>query len=325
VEAVSDIEPPDYERGESVPTRNAYGHGLNHVAPAFSHLVALAGEVSNSTRAEYFAHKHPGRFFEMFVAEQNMVGAALGLALRGCEPFVSTFAAFMTRAADQIRMSQYSTPTLRFVGSHAGVSIGPDGPSQMGLEDLALFRSLVDAVVLYPCDAMSTERLVEAMAAHEGIAYLRTTRGKTPVLYDRDATFRIGGSTVLRESEADEVTLIAAGITVHEALEAHARLAGAGLAARVIDLYSVAPLDVATLRAAADATELLVTIEDHYAAGGIGEAVCAALSDHPTPIRMLAVRDRPRSGAPEAQLEDHGLSASRIVDAVRAARRRPPA
>ncbi|WP_153556344.1 transketolase [Roseimaritima sediminicola] len=309
-------ESPGYSLGDEVATRDAYGNALLHLAAKYPQLVSLDAEVSNSTRAQRFQEAHPGRFFEMFIAEQNMVGAATGMALRGKIPFVSTFAAFLTRAFDQIRMAPHSEAAIKFVGSHCGVSIGQDGPSQMGLEDIAMFRTLQDAAVLYPCDAVSTEKLADEMAAYEGIAYLRTTRGDTPVLYESDESFSIGGSKILRRSDDDQVTLIGAGITLHECLDAQERLAQQGIAARVIDLYSIKPLDHATVRQAADQTQVVFTVEDHYPEGGIGEAVLTSLSDHPTPVRCLAVRKRPLSGAPEKLLDNEGISAAGIVEAV---------
>jgi len=308
--------PPDYSVGDGIPTRNAYGNALRRLAEQYPRMVVLDGEVANSTRAEYFRDAFPERYYEMFIAEQNMVGTALGLSLRGKMPFVSSLAAFLTRAFDQIRMSCHSAPNLKFVGSHAGVSIGQDGPSQMGLEDLAMFRTLPGAVVLYPCDAMSTERLVEAMADYHGTAYLRTTRGATPVIYEVEDEFPIGGSKVVRSSDADTATVIAAGVTLHEALKAYEHLQSEGTSIRVIDVYSIKPLDEETLRQAAAETGLLITVEDHYAEGGLGEAVCAALAGTATPIRRLAVDHRPRSGPSTRLLDDQGISARAIIDAV---------
>jgi len=312
------VESPSYEIGDEVPTRDGYGRALRRLAPHFPDLVVLDGEVCNSTRAQIFRDAHPQRYFEMFIAEQNMVGAALGLALRGRLPFVSTFAAFMTRAFDQIRMSPHSGANLKLAGSHAGVAIGEDGPSQMGLEDIAMFRTVPGSAVLHPCDAMSTERLVEAMAHHDGLAYLRTMRGATPVIYGGDDVFHIGGCHVLRQGDRDTVTLVAAGVTVHEALEAHDRLKRDGIHVRVIDLYSIKPLDEQALREAARATGRIVTLEDHCPEGGLGEAVCAALADMPVPVEILAVRRRPRSGRPEELLDQQGLSADRIVEKLKA-------
>jgi transketolase len=309
---------PQYQLGDKVATRNAYGNALVRIATQFPNLISLDGEVSNSTRADVFKDAHPDRFFEMYIAEQNMAGAALGLAMRGKLPFVSSFAAFLTRAFDQIRMSQYSEPNLKFVGSHAGVSIGQDGPSQMGLEDLAMFRSLRDGVVLYPSDAVSCERLVECAAGHRGIVYLRTTRGGTPVIYSAQEEFAIGGSKVLRSSDHDRATVVAAGITLHEALAAQEDLAVEGISARVIDLYSIQPLDRGTLEGAARDTGAVVTVEDHYAAGGLGEAVASALAGTAMRFRSLAVRAKPKSGKPQELLSLEGIDRSAIADAVRA-------
>ena len=307
----------DYPIGEKEATRTAYGDAIMRLGDKFSEMVVLDGEVSNSTRAEYFQEKYPERYFEMYVAEQNMVGAALGMSLRGKLPFVSTFAAFFSRAFDQIRMSPYSNANIKFVGSHCGVEIGQDGPSQMGLEDIALFRSVLGSVVLYPSDAVSTQKCVEQMAIHTGIAYLRTTRGKLPTLYDSNEHFPIGGSKVLRESREDQVTLVAAGVTLHEALQAAEALKASGLPARVIDLYSVKPLDADTLRKAARETNLIVTVEDHFAAGGIGEAVSSELADMSTPVQSLCVTVRPRSGQTQQLLDQQGISADKIVQAVK--------
>jgi transketolase len=300
-----------------VATRHAYGTALERLFPRFPDMVALDGEVSNSTYSEIFMQKHPDRFFEMFIAEQNMVGAALGLSLRGKIPFVSTFAAFFTRAFDQIRMSQYSNANIKFCGSHAGVSIGEDGSSQMGLEDLAMFRTLRDALVLYPSDAVSAEKLVEAMAGHPGIAYLRTTRQNTPVLYRNDEAFPIGGSKTLRSSKTDAATLVAAGITVHEALKACDELKTSGIPVRVIDLYSIKPIDAATLKKAADETGVIVTIEDHYPEGGIGEAVASALAEQGARVFSLAVRKKPKSGKPGELLDFEEISKAAIVNRVK--------
>ncbi len=310
------VDPPDYSVGDEVATRDAYGNALVRLAAKYPRLVALDGEVCNSTRSKRFRDEFPSRFFEMFIAEQNMVGAATGMALRGKIVFVSTFAAFFSRAFDQIRMAPYSKANVKFVGSHCGVSIGQDGPSQMGLEDVAMFRTVQDGVVLYPCDAVSTEALVDAMAEHDGIAYLRTTRGKTPVIYHADEEFAIGGCKVLRQSDDDHVTLIGAGITLHQCLAAYDSLRESGISARVIDLYSIKPLDHATIRLAADQTQLLYTVEDHFSEGGIGEAILTSLSDHKTPVNCLAVRKRPQSGSPDKLLAEEGLSAAKITDAV---------
>ena len=306
-----------YAQGAQVATREAYGHALEKLGAANAAIVALDGDVKNSTYSEFFARAFPGRFFECYIAEQNMVGTALGLAACGKVPFVSTFACFLTRAADFIRMAGHSRPRhLVFCGSHAGVSIGEDGPSQMGLEDLAMFRALAQGAVLYPCDAVSAERLTELAARTEGIVYLRTTRGKTPVIYASDETFAVGGSKVLRASGDDRCTVVAAGVTVHEALAAYDELKQQGIALRVIDAYSVKPLDVATLTKAAAETRGLVVVEDHWADGGLGDAVARA-HDWRVPLRHLAVTSEPCSGPPAALLERHGISRRAIVQQVR--------
>lgn len=307
----------DYKIGDPIATRDAFGNALCRLTDRNPDLIVLDGEVCNSTRTKRFRDAYPDRFYQMFIAEQNMVGAATGLALRGKTPFVATFAAFLTRGFDQIRMLPYSDANVRFVGSHCGVSIGKDGPSQMGLEDLAMFRTIPNSLVLYPCDAVSAERLVELMIDHDGVSYLRTTRGKTPVVYGNNESFSIGGSHVIVASDQDVVTLVAAGITLHESLEAQRLLAKDGIAARVIDLYSIKPLDHATVRKAAEDTRVIFTIEDHFAEGGLGEAVLTSLSDHSTPVNCLAVRKRPLSGTPDRQLAAQGISAAKIAQAVR--------
>ncbi len=307
----------DYPVDKPVPTRKAYGNALARIFPQFPKLVSLDGEVSNSTYAEIFKEAYPDRFFEMYIAEQNMVGGALGLSRRGKIPFVSTFAAFFTRAFDQIRMSQYSDPNIKFVGSHAGVSIGEDGPSQMGLEDIAIFRSILNSVVLYPSDAVSTEKLVEEAAKHDGIVYIRTTRKETPILYRPDEPFKIGGSKVLRKSERDIATVIGAGVTLHEAIEAYEVLKKEGILIRVIDLYSVKPIDETTLRDAASATKSIITVEDHYAEGGIGEAVKSALATSPGPIYSLFVKKKPKGGKPQELLDYQEISRVAIIKKVK--------
>ncbi|MEK6743405.1 MAG: transketolase [Nitrospirota bacterium] len=309
--------PLSYRADKPVSPRHAYGTALERIFPQFPDIVVLDAEVSNSTYSEIFRNRFPKRFFEMFIAEQNMVGAALGLSLRGKIPFVSTFAAFLTRAADQIRMSQYSSANIKFCGSHAGVSIGEDGSSQMGLEDIALFRTILGSAVLYPSDAVSTERLVEEMAWHAGMVYLRTTRKDLPVLYRNDEAFWIGGSKVLRSNRKDRATVVAAGITLHEALKAYDELKKAGILVRIIDLYSVKPVDVATLRHAAFETGVIITVEDHFAEGGIADAVRTALSKHPVPIHALAVRAMPKSGKPDELLDYEEISWKAIVEAVK--------
>jgi transketolase len=306
-----------YKPDEKVATRDAFGNALKRIHPAFPQLVSLDGEVSNSTRADRFKEVCPQRFFEMFIAEQNMAGVALGLASRGKLPFVSTFGAFFTRAFDQIRMSQYSDANIKFVGSHAGVSIGQDGPSQMALEDIAMFRSILDGVVLYPSDAVSTERLVEAAARHQGIVYIRTHRGALPVIYGSEDTFSIGGSRVLRSSGADVGTIVAAGVTLHEALAAQKTLQADDIFVRVIDLYSIQPPDRQTLLQSAAQTRFFITVEDHFPAGGLGEAVRSVLAQTPVPVYSLAVRKRPMSGPARDLLEYEEISRTAIIKKVR--------
>ncbi len=307
----------DYKVGQLIPTRKAYGNGLVRIFPNFPNLVSLDGEVSNSTFAEIFKEAHPEEFFEMYIAEQNMVGVALGLSRRGKIPFVSTFSAFLSRAFDQIRMSQYSDGNIKFVGSHAGVSIGEDGPSQMGLEDIAMFRTILGGVVLYPCDAVSTEKLVEASVSHHGIVYLRTTREATPVIYPSDEEFVIGGCKVLRKSDRDIATVIGAGVTVHESLKAYEALEREGIFIRVIDLYSIKPLDVKTLQEAARTTRAVITVEDHYAEGGIGEAVRSGLAPLPVRVYSLSVKKKPKSGKPEELLDDEEISKNAIIKKIK--------
>ncbi|MEU2561247.1 transketolase [Streptomyces longispororuber] len=313
------LELPRYEKGTEVATRDAYGQALAALGTARGDVVALDGEVGDSTRAEFFAKDHPERFFECYIAEQQMVAAAVGLARRGWVPYASSFAAFLTRAHDFVRMAAVSGADLNLVGSHAGVAIGQDGPSQMGLEDLAMFRAVHGATVLYPCDAPQTARLVAAMADLDGVRYLRTSRGAAPVLYGPDEEFPVGGSKVLRSSGADRLTVVAAGVTVHEALAAAGLLDREGIPVRVIDLYSVKPVDRATLREAAEVTGCLLTVEDHRPEGGIGDAVVDAFSDGmPVPrLARLAVTGMPGSASPAEQLHAAGVDAESIAAAVR--------
>ncbi len=314
----SACEAPDYHSNQEVATRGGYGTGLAKLGAANSAVVALDGDTKNSTYAEQFMMLYPNRYFEMFIAEQNLVGAAIGLAKRGKIPFVSTFAAFLSRAYDQIRMSAISRANIKYVGSHCGVSIGEDGPSQMGLEDVAMFRAIPEAVVLYPSDAVAAERLVAEAAAHEGIVYIRTSRPKTPILYNSDDCFPIGGSKVLRKSQNDTVTVVASGVTLHEALKAHELLRAQGIAIRVLDIYSIKPIDIEALRKAAAATNnTLITVEEHYPEGGLGDAVLEALAAEGVHVHKLAVRGIPRSGKPEQLLERHGISAGAIVRKVK--------
>jgi transketolase len=312
------IEPVSYPQDKPIATRRAYGNALARIYPAFPQIVVLDAEVSNSTYSEIFKKQYPERFFEMYIAEQNMVGAGLGFARRGKIPFLSTFAAFFTRAFDQIRMSQYSGANIKFCGSHAGVSIGEDGPSQMGLEDLAMFRAILGSVVLYPSDAVSTEKLVEEAARYYGMVYIRTTRKNTPILYKHDDDFPIGGSKVLRKSVNDHLTVIGAGITLHEALMAYEELQKEGIFIRIIDLYSIKPIDKATIRKAAESTQAIITVEDHFAEGGLGEAVMSSISSPAIPVYTLSVRKMPRSGKPEELLDYEEISMKAIIQRVKA-------
>jgi transketolase len=317
-EASGSLELPTWDEGEEVATRRAYGDALSALGAARGDVVALDGEVSNSTFAEIFRDAYPDRYFEMYIAEQQLVAAAVGLQVRGWVPFGSSFAAFFSRAYDFIRMAAISRANIRLCGSHAGVSIGEDGPSQMALEDLAMMRAVHSSTVLYPCDANQTARLVAEMADREGIVFMRTTRANTPVIYGAGEEFPIGGSRVLRDG--DDVTIVGAGITLHEALKAADELSSDGIEARVIDLYSVKPADGETLRAAAEATGgRVLTVEDHWPEGGIGDAVLEALSDGETPARVvrLAVRDMPGSGKPAELLAAAGIDAEHIVEAAR--------
>jgi transketolase len=313
----SPLELPAYEVGDEVATRKAYGEALAAVGKADGLVVALDGEVSNSTFAEIFAAAEPERYFEMYIAEQQMAAAAVGIQVRDWKPFASTFAAFWTRAHDFIRMAAISRANIRLCGSHAGVSIGEDGPSQMALEDLAAFRAVHGSTVLYPSDGNSTAKLVAEMADLEGIVFLRTTRAATPVLYGPDEDFPVGGSKVVRDG--DDVTIVGAGITLHEALKAADALAEEGVSARVIDLYSVKPVDTETLRAAAEATGAIVTVEDHWPEGGLGEAVLSVFAedDEKPSIVLLAVKDMPGSGKPDELIAAAGIDAEHIAAAAR--------
>lgn len=299
-----------------IATRKAYGNALVRIFPKYPNIVVLDGETSNSTYSEIFAKAYPKNYFEMFIAEQNMVGVALGLARMGKIPFVSTFAAFFTRAFDQARMAQYSKTNIKFCGSHAGVSIGEDGPSQMGLEDIGMFRTLQGSVVLYPSDGVSTEKLVEEAIKHFGIVYLRTTRKETPLIYSEKEKFPIGGSKVLRKSPKDTLTIVAAGITLHEALAAYEVLKKSKIFVRVIDLYSIKPLDLATLKKAAKETKAIITVEDHHPEGGLGEAVASSLSLFGAKVYSLAVKKTPKSGKPQELLEYEEISSNAIVRQV---------
>jgi transketolase len=308
------LELPRYELGSEVATRKAYGDALAALGKARGDVVALDGEVSNSTFADEFRDALPERYFEMYIAEQQMVATAVGMQVLGWKPFASTFAAFLSRAYDFIRMSAISRANYCLCGSHAGISIGEDGPSQMALEDIASIRAVHGSTVLHPCDGNQTAKLVAKMADTEGIVYLRTLRPNTPVVYGPDEEFEIGGSRTLREG--GDVALVGAGITVHEAMKAADTLAGEGIEARVIDLYSIKPLDEATLRSL---TCPIVTVEDHWPEGGLGEAVLSALgdADERPPVVRLAVHGMPHSGKPAELLAEAGIDAAGIATAAR--------
>ena len=306
-----------YKLGESVATREAFGAAIARLAASDDRIVALDADVKNSTFSEKFEQQHPERFYQAFIAEQVMIGAAMGLASRGAIPFPSTFAAFLTRAYDFIRMAAISNLNIKMAGSHAGVSIGEDGPSQMALEDLAMMRAEPNIAVLYPCDGVSTEKLVERMAYHPGPAYMRTSRPKTPVIYGPDEDFTVGGLKVLRQSPSDVATVIGGGVTVFEALKACDELKKQGVNIRVIDLYSLQPIDGATLlRCARETKGRVVTVEDHYPGGGIGDAVASAIASEGFTVKRLAVGEIPRSGTPDQLLDHYGISARHIVAAV---------
>jgi transketolase len=307
-----------YKLGDSVATREAYGAAIARLASVDDRIIALDADVKNSTFSEKFEQQHPERFYQTFIAEQAMIGAAMGLASRGAIPFPSTFACFLTRAYDFIRMAAISNLNIKMAGSHAGVSIGEDGPSQMALEDLAMMRAQPNMAVLYPCDGVSTERLVERAAYHPGPVYMRTSRPKTPVIYGADEQFEVGGLKVLRQSGSDTATVVGGGVTVFEALKAYDELKTRGVMIRVIDLYSLQPIDAATLlRSARETNGRVITVEDHYAGGGIGDAVASAIAPEGFTVRRLAVREIPRSGTPEQLLDRYGISARHIVAAVR--------
>lgn len=305
------------ELGDLVATREAYGDALAKLVAEDARVVALDGDTKNSTFSDKVLKTHKDNFFEMFIAEQNMVGVAAGMSSCGKIPFVSTFAAFLTRGFDQVRMARISYSNIRFAGSHCGVSIGPDGPSQMGLEDIAMFRTIPDSVVLYPSDAVSTEHLVRAISDRKGISYIRTSRPKTPVIYASDEDFEIGGSKVVRQSDNDRVSIVAAGITLHEALKAYDTLEAEGCRVRVIDAYSIKPIDQKTLLEAARETDgQLIVVEDHYWDGGLGDAVLNAVGNQ-AQVHKMAVRDVPRSGTPDELIEAFGISAKQIAGKVR--------
>ena len=309
----------NYEPGEKIATRKAYGAALAKLGAADPGMFVLDADVKNSTFTDAFFGAFPERSVECYIAEQNMIGIATGLQARGKRAFAATFAAFLSRAYDQIRMAAHSHATLKLAGSHTGVSIGEDGASQMGLEDVAMLRAVLGSAVLCPADGVAAEKLTCLSANYEGVSYVRTARPDVAVIYGNDEEFPVGGSKVLRRSAADRVTLVGAGVTLHEALAAADLLAADGIAARVIDCYSIKPLDAATLRQAAAETEAIVTAEDHYAEGGLGEAVAAAVSGAGAPVHVLAVRRTPHSGKGAELLAEQGLDAAGIAAAARSA------
>lgn len=316
--AAKPMAPPSYKSGEMVATREAFGAALAALGEANSSVVALDADVKNSTFTEKFGKQFPDRFFENFIAEQNMLGAAVGLAAAGKIPFAATFAAFFTRAYDFIRMAAISQSNIKLVGTHVGVSIGEDGPSQMGLEDIAMMAAQPGVVVLYPSDAVCAYKLVESAAVHRGMVYIRAGRPKSPVIYGNDETFKIGGCKVLRQSASDQLTIVAAGVTLFEALKAHDQLKTAGIPVRVIDLYSVAPLDRLTLlESARGSKNRILTVEDHYGHGGLGDAVSGAVASEGVRVHKMAVREIPHSGKPDELVDHYGLSARAIVETVK--------
>ena len=317
-EAPASYPPTTYKQGDMVATREAFGNALLRIGNVDSRVVAMDGDTKNSTFSEKFAKRHADRFTECFIAEQCMIGVATGFSTRGKVPFASTFACFLTRAYDQIRVAGISMANLKLVGSHVGVSIGEDGPSQMGLEDLAMMRAILGSTVLYASDAVCAEKLVEQMAAHKGICFLRTSRPKTPVIYNNDEAFPIGGAKVLRQSAEDKVTVVAAGVTLYEALKAADALKDQNIGITVIDAYSVKPLGKDVIKAAAKKTKnLVVTVEDHYAEGGLGDAVAGELSADGIKVHKLAVRELPRSGKAEELMAKYGIDANAIIAKVK--------
>jgi transketolase len=313
---------PEYAADAQVATREAYGFALKRLGKVNPHIVAMSGDVMNSTFSEMFDKAYPDHFFQGYIAEQNLVSTGVGLAARGKVPFLDTFACFLSRAYDNVRMAAVSRANINLCGSHCGVSIGEDGPSQMALEDIAMFRAISGSQVFYPSDAVSTERLTEHMARRAGINYLRTSRPKMPILYSKDERFAVPGFKVLRQSAQDKATVIGAGVTLHQALEAFDLLKSQGIAIRVIDLYCVKPLDGKAIAEQIKATAgCLVTVEDHWPEGGLGEAVLAALARSgvaPTKFKLLAVTGMPHSGKPEELVDAFGISARHIIEAVRA-------
>lgn len=312
----------NYEESQLVATKKVFGNAIERLGEIYSDLYVLDGDVSNSLHTDQFQKKYPDRFLQMYISEQNMVGVAVGLARRGLKPFVTTYACFLTRAHDQIRMIPLSGATVYFNGSYAGVSLGKDGPSQMGLEDMALFRAIQGSTVLYPSDPYQTEKLVEGMLKQKGVVYIRTTREPSPVIYKQDDEFPIGGSKTFglqnHPNVQLSVSIVAAGITLHEALKVQEKLVSEGIYVQVIDCYSVKPIDEKTLQKASEETTAIVVVEDHYPEGGLGDAVKSALSaSRSVPIMHLAVTKTPRSGTAQELLDYEEISARHIADAVR--------
>lgn len=313
--AAQEMKPINYELGKEFATREVYGESLARIGDAKPDVVVLDADTKNSTYAEKFMKAHQERFFESFIAEQDMVSVACGLSAMGKIPFASTFACFLTRAYDQIRMAAISQANLKLCGSHAGISIGEDGPSQMALEDLAMMRAIETSSVLYPSDAVSAENAVEIAANTRGIFYIRTTRPKTPVIYKNDEPFALGKAKIVRQSDADKITIVAAGVTLFEALAAYDQLQSEGIAVRVIDIFSLKPIDAETLQSSGKVTNnLILTVEDHSAWGGIGDAVAAAVSATGVRVHSLAVHGVPRSGKPEELLAAFGIDSTAIVN-----------
>jgi transketolase len=314
--APANYPPLNYKLGDQVATREAFGTALARIGEADHRIVAMDGDTKNSTYSEKFFKKFPNRFTECFIAEQNLVGVATGFGTRGKVPFASTFATFFTRAADQIRVAGISHANLKLVGSHVGVSIGEDGPSQMALEDLALMRAIAGSTVFYPSDAVSTEKLLEQMALGKGIFFMRTSRPKSPVIYNNDEQFPIGSAKVLREG--NKATVVAAGVTLHEALKAADALKAEGIGITVIDAYSIKPLGKKEILAAAQKTNnTVITVEEHYPEGGLGDAVAGELSGEGIKVHKLAVGGLPRSGKANELLSHFGIDAAAIAKKVK--------
>ena len=316
--SISPLPRSPYKVGDTAATREAFGVALEALGAVNPLVVGLDADVKNSTYTDKFSKKFPNRFFENFIAEQNMVGVAAGLAACGKVPFAATFACFLARAYDFIRMAAISGSNIKLVGTHVGVSIGEDGPSQMGLEDIAMMAAQPGVTVLYPSDATCTYRLVETAAKHKGMVYIRAGRPKSPVLYGPDETFQIGGSKVIRQSASDVLTIVAAGVTLFEALKAYDTLKAVGVSVRIVDLYSIVPIDRTTLLDSARATQgRILTVEDHYAHGGLGDAVLSAVGPEGIKVHKLAVRTIPHSGKPDELIDHFGIGARSIVDAAK--------